>query len=189
METKGFSALLNHTSKVSIVANETIEGNPIVTPLMQPNGDPKTDILGNPLGSIRLQQRSRSLNNGSFLNTRNRVAFITAPLAELLALVEQLKMVDGTEIDGKIVVTESLQPFWPTQTPKINPNTQETIGVTVNGTLHPVYLRMTYTEDMTAKDTYIRTPEDVILRLNAQVAAAVNQPAAPVVEAAAIPQA
>ncbi len=162
METvKSFASLLNNTSPVTIVANENVDGRPIVTPMFNPDQTPKTDLMGNPLGSIRLQQKTKSLNNGSFLNVRNRVAFIGGALDQLLALIAENKLVDGSILPGKIMVTESLAPFWPNQTGKINPQTEEPIGVTVGEKFYPVYLRMTYTENMDAKDTYIRTPEDV----------------------------
>lgn len=188
METvKGFASLLNSTSPVMIVANENLDGNPIVTPLINADTTPKTDMLGNPLGSIRLQQRSKSLNNGSFLNVRNRVAFIGGTLDELLKLVAENKLVAGTEIPGKISVAESLAPFWKNQQPKMNPQTEEVIGVTVGDTFYPVFLRMTYTEDMNAKDIYIRTAEDVIAWSAARVALAATP--TPVPETANMPTA
>lgn len=163
---KSFASLLNNTTPVKLVANTTIKGNPLVTPLLNQDESPKTDINGNPLGSIRLEQKTKSLANGSFLNVRNRVAFISGTMEQLQAILNENKLVDGSELPGKIVVTESLEPFWKGQTSKINPQTNETIGVTVADKMHPVYLRMLYTEDMAMPDKFIRTAEDVIEWLN-----------------------
>lgn len=183
---KSLLSILANTTPVTLVANDTVEGNPLVTPMMNPDNSPKTDLLGNELGSIRLQQETRSLNGGSFLNARRRVAFIAGTMTELNKIVAENKLQAGSQFPGKIQVTESLAPFWPTQTPKINPNTDEQIGVTVGDTFHPVYLRMTYTEDATAKDKYIRTEEDVVAWHAIRASMSANAGAAPV-ETANIP--
>jgi hypothetical protein len=187
-QTKSFAALLNGASPVTVVANENIDGNPIITPLMNPDNTPKTDLNGNELGSIRLQQRTSSLNGGSFLNVRNRVAFIGGTLANLEAIVAAAGLKDGSQVAGKIFVTESLAPFWPNQNPKINPQTEETIEMTVGDKKYPVYMRMLFTENLEAKDRFIRTPEDAIEWLNAhKVEKALNAVVTP--ETAGMPQA
>lgn len=179
-------SILANTTPVTLVANDTVEGKPLITPMLNPDQSAKTDLMGNELGSIRLQQETRSLNGGSFLNARRRVAFISGTMTELGKVVAENKLQDGSQFPGKIQVTESLAPFWPTQTCKVNPNTDESIGVTVNGTFHPVYLRMTYTEDATAKDKYIRTEEDVVAWHAIRASMAANAGPAPV-ETAKIP--
>lgn len=153
-------SFLNTTSAVMLVANDKVEGNPLVTPSLDQSGQPKTDLNGNELGSLRLEQVSRTIN-GSFVNSRKRVAFLTGTMDELLNIVKSNKLVNGSQVPGKIIQIESLQPMWKNQTPKMNPQTAEEIGVTVNGTFYPVYMQQRYTEDMNAQDKLIRTAEDV----------------------------
>lgn len=179
-------SFLNTTTDVVIVVNDTLPDKPIITPLRDAQGNPKTDMLGNELGSIRLEQKNRTLN-GSFLNSRNRVAFIGGTIEQLQAILKENNLVAGSKLPGKIIVTESLTEMWPKQTSKINPQTQEAIGVRVNDKFFPVFMKMTYTEDMNAKDTFIRTPEDVITRLQAtQIAQATANTGAPA-DTAAVP--
>lgn len=181
-------SILSSTTPVTLVANKALPNNPLITPMLNPDNTPKTDLLGNPLGSIRLQQQTRSVNGGSFLNERNRVAFIGASIEVLERLVNENKLVDGSQFPGKIMVTESLEAFWPKQSCKINPNTAEQIGVTVDSKFYPVYLRMTYVEDINAKDTYIRTAEDVNNWYSVRKTLA-STSATPPVETAALPTA
>jgi len=119
---KTIMSLLSNTTPVVLVANDTVEGNPLVTALINKDGSPKTDLNGIELGSIRLEQSTRAINGGSFLNVRRRTAFIAGTLQELSTIVTSNKLVAGSQFPGKITVTESLEPFWPNQTPKINPN-------------------------------------------------------------------
>jgi hypothetical protein len=186
MDTKqSLTSFLNKTSPVILVANENLDGNPLVTPLLNTeDNSPKTDLMGNELGSIRLEQHTQNLANGSFLNSRRRVAFISGTLEVLENIIKNNKLVAGSELPGKIIVTESTEPFWPAQTSKINPQTQEAIGVTVNGQFFPIYMRMTYMEDGSGKDYFLRTPEDLVAHLAAR-AAVTAKPAA--VETAGMP--
>lgn len=185
---KSLLSILTNTSAVTLVENDTVEGSPLVTPMMNLDGTPKIDLMANPLGSIRLEQNTRSLNGGTFLNARRRVAFIGGTLEQLVKLVTDNKLVNGSQFPGKIQVMESLEPFWPKQTPKMNPVTEETIGITVGDNFYPVYLRMMYNEDPTAKDTYIRTAEDVAAWMAIRSTLAATTPA-PVQNTASIPQA
>lgn len=166
MET--LKSFLNTITDVVLVANDKLEGNPLVTPIMdKATGNPKTDLLGNELGSIRLEQSVRSLT-GSYLNNRRRVAFIGGTLEELNALLAANNLKAGSKLPGKIIITESLNPLWKGQDPKMNPQTAEVISVTVGDKPYPVYMKMTYTENMNAVDTFLRTPEDVLAWLNNQ---------------------
>lgn len=181
-------SFLNSISSVILVCNDTLDTKPIITPLLNPNQMPKTDLMGNELGSIRLEQESSSLN-GSFLNSRKRVAFVTGTLEDLNKRVKMFDLKHGSELPGKIVIFESLEPMWNGQTPKINPQKDdEIIGVNVGDKFYPVYAQMKYTDDETLRDRLIRTPEDVNawyavrqgLKLN-------NAVAGPVKEEAGIP--
>jgi hypothetical protein len=154
------TALFGGTTKVTIVGNENIDGKPLVTPLTKPDGTPKTDLQGNPLGSIRLEQHVRELN-GTFMNARRKVAFVGGTIDELTRVVEANKLVDGSTIPGKIVTIESLAPMYKGQSHKVNPTTDEPIGVTVGEKFHPVYMQMKYTENENDKDSLIRDAEAV----------------------------
>lgn len=158
--TKAIVNLLSGSSKVTVVGNEKLEGNPIITPSLDQNGNPKTDLNGNELGTMRLEQTSRSFT-GTFVNSRRRVAFLTGTLTELNSIVKAYNLKEGSEVDGRIIQIESLAPMWKNQTPKMNPQTAEEVGVVVNGKLYPVYMQQRYSEDENAKDVLIRTAEDV----------------------------
>lgn len=162
-------SILNTNEGVVIVANDKLEGNPIITPMLDGNGNPKTDLNGEELGTLRLEQTSTSLS-GSFLNARRRVAFLTGTLSQLNHLVSSYNLKAGSKLTGKIVQIESLTPMWKNQTPKMNPQTAEEVGVTVNGTLYPVYMQQRYSEDSNAQDVLIRSVEDVNAWLNNQKA-------------------
>jgi hypothetical protein len=183
-KTLGFLAVM---SAVTLVANDKLEGNPLITPLLDKrDGSPKVDLVGNELGSIRLEQNSRNLN-GSYLNTRKRVAFIGGPIEDLKNLLGVNKLKEGSELPGKIVIKESLSPMWEGQNWKINPQSGEEIGVMVNGKLQNVYMKMIYTEDMTDKDSLIRTEDDVLRIWNSRkIAEAVDTNQS--VQSAAVPQ-
>jgi hypothetical protein len=189
METKtSLTAFLNKTTPVVLVANENIDGNPIITPLMDQDGTtPKTDLNGKELGSIRLEQHTQSLANGSFLNVRRRVAFISGTLEVLNSIVKANNLKAGMELPGKIIITESTEPFWKNQQPKINPQTDESIGVTLNEKFFPIFMKMTYMEDGSGKDYLLRTPEDLVNHLAARAALAAT-PTTPV-ETAGMPKA
>lgn len=158
---KTLMSLLSNTTPVVLVANDTLPDNPLVTPLRDAQGNAKTDLNGAELGSIRLEQSTRSINGGSFMNVRRRTAFIAGTLEQLLFLVESNKLTNGSQFPGKITMAESLEPFWKGQDPKMNPQTAEQVGVTIGDKFYPVYMRMTYTEDMNKTDKLIRTAEDV----------------------------
>jgi hypothetical protein len=185
---KSLINLFSNTTPVILVANENVEGRPILTPMLNPDQSPKTDLNGAPLGSIRLQQMTRSVNGGSFMNVRNRVAFIGGTMEQLEALIKENNLVEGIKLPGKIKVTESLEPFWKNQTSKINPQTGEQVGIQVGDTFYPVYLRMVYTEDITAPDKFIRSAEDVNEWLSARKTLVSTASQTPV-ETAAMPQA
>lgn len=183
-------SFLSSTTPVKIVANTNLPANeqgkhPIITPLMNNDGSPKVDNNGRPLGSVRLEQHQRTLS-GTFLNARNRVAFIGGTLEELERLIAENKIVEGSELPGKIIIRESLEPIWRNQQPKMNPQTNEVVGIRNGDIFYPVYMQMSYTEDENAKDFLIRTTADAMpILMNHQIAAATMN--TPVVETATIP--
>lgn len=99
-------------------------------------------------GTIRLDQAVVSMENG-FLNKSKRCAFIAGKLEDL----EAMGYTAGLVLDGQIVRIESHTPQYEGQNFKINPETQE--AVRVDGQL--VYFKDTYTEDLSAKDTLLKT--------------------------------
>ena len=94
-------------------------------------------------GSVRVDQEVKTFTNG-FLNRTNRVAFIGGRLEDL----NKMGYKDGQKLPGKIVVKEQLEPFYPGQDPKINPETDEVL--TQGG--HPIYRNTYYTENINEQD-------------------------------------
>lgn len=184
MEALSLTSFITPAGAVRIVRNEMVEGNPLITPMMNKDQTPKTDMVGRPLGSMMLEQHTSSLN-GSFLNNRRRVAFITGPIEALQKLVDTHKLEHGKEIPGKIIVKESITPMWEGQIPKKNPTTDKEIGVFVGMKFYPVYMKMFFTENKDAKDTMISTPEDVIAAIS--FIEAIKQNATVAAETAKIP--
>lgn len=118
-------------SKVKIVAHP--ETGDIVT--QNPN---KPEY-----GSVRVDQEVKTFTNG-YLNKTKRVAFIGGRMEDLT----EMNFREGQELPGKIIVEERLEPFYPGQSPKINPETEEVL--TQGG--NPIYRNSFYTEDLTAFD-------------------------------------
>ncbi len=99
-------------------------------------------------GTIRLDMDVISMENG-FLNKSKRSAFLAGKLADLQAL----ELSEGQEFPGQIVRTESFAPQFEGQAPKINPTTQD--AVLIDG--KNVYFQDTYTEDLSAKDSLLKS--------------------------------
>lgn len=163
-----FANFLSSGSKVHIAGNERLEGKPLVTPFLDDAGNPKTDLNLRPIGSMMLTQVKRTLN-GTFINASRRVAFLSGTVEELNTIIKQNNLKDNSEVPGTIVIKESLTPFWPNQTSKINPNDPDTpIGFTVGGTFYPVYMQQSYSPVETTPDVLIRSVDDAIAWLNAR---------------------
>lgn len=95
-------------------------------------------------GSIRVDQEFTSLEGG-FANISRRTAFINGKLETL----KQLGFEDGQSIPGNILISEKTEPFYDGQTPKINPETDETI---MDAFGNAVYREYKYTSDLSASD-------------------------------------
>jgi hypothetical protein len=162
----GLLNFLTSGSKVSISANETLPDKPLITPFLDAQGNPKTDNNQRPLGSIKFRQTLRTLN-GTFINAGNRVAFLAGTIEELENIIKQNKLSDGTEVPGRIIIRESLKPFYPNQRGKVNPATDEAIGYTFGGTFYPVYMQMLYVDNENTPDILIRSEETAYDWLNA----------------------
>jgi hypothetical protein len=158
--TKSLLTLLTEGTPVTLVPNDKLEGNPLITPTLDKTGKPKTDLSGNELGSIRLEQTATTFNNG-FMNARKKVAFVTGTIEQLANLIKLHGLKAGSQIAGKIVQIESLVPMWKGQEPKMNPNTAEVVEIDVAGKKYPVYMQQRYTENASATDRLIRNADDV----------------------------
>lgn len=77
-------------------------------------------------GSIMFEEVAFT-NAGGFLNKQKRVAFLRSDVETLKDYASSLNLKAGTVIPGKIVVEESITPFFEGQTPKVNPTSGETI--------------------------------------------------------------
>ena len=116
-----------------------------------------TDKDGNAieLGTIRVAQVVMSVKNG-FINTSTRSAFMTLRPEQLSVLKPLLLKDKPFPIEGKLVITETLEPYvsksGKVQDAKINPTTKA--QVLYQG--KPVYMNTTFESDMNAKDFFLR---------------------------------
>jgi hypothetical protein len=154
------NGFLSSTSDCYICQNENLEDKPLVTKLMDPMGNPRTDTVGREIGTIRIEQEVNALNSG-YWNDRRRVAFVTGSYDQLVARLEQFNIKHKSLVPGRIRVIESPDPLYKNHTPKINPSTQEVICVNVGALKFPIYLRMEYDETGKSTDRYIRTADDL----------------------------
>ncbi|WP_372757995.1 hypothetical protein [Mariniflexile sp.] len=110
---------------------------------------------GETFGKIRVDQRAPVINNG-FMSFANRSAFIT--LNELDAKAMETIIVEDAPypIEGKVVVTESLEPFYESQEPK----RKGADGDIITHLGAPVYRETNYVFDLEAKDTLLVSDRD-----------------------------
>jgi len=110
---------------------------------------------GETFGKVRVDQRSPVINNG-FMSFANRSAFITMDedtAKEMESILEEDK---AYPIAGKVVVTESLEPFFDGQEPK----TKGQGGDVITHGGAPVYRETNYVYDLDAKDTLLAGDRD-----------------------------
>ena len=125
---------MNNQKRPQVVAHP--ETGEVVTP------NPKKPQFG----SVRIDQEVVSVEGG-FLNRQNRVAFLGGRVEDL----QSMGYKEGQKLPGKIIIKESLTPFYADQTPKINPETDEVL--TQNG--NPIYRDLKYTENINASDSLL----------------------------------
>ena len=118
-------------------------------------GDDKNNIIiqssNNPqYGGIRVLQVTRQKDSKGFLKTIKRYAFINALMEELLKLNCKV----GQEIDGKIVIIESLIPF-NTEDPDKHLKVAGSTGVVFTLNNQPIYKKTYFTQEMDEKDQFI----------------------------------
>jgi len=73
-------------------------------------------------GTVRVDAKSVEFNNG-IMNTRNRTAFIRGEIKNLKEVFTRA----GQVLPGKIIKETSSEPFYPGQSPVINPQTGEVV--------------------------------------------------------------
>jgi hypothetical protein len=129
----------NNSNKVS-VADLNIKGDVIVR--ANPETGSILTVRKNPdWSSIRVESAVIVNNEKGLLALQKRVAFVRMQTAVAEALIAQNQLKEGKPlpVKGKIVVKESLEPFYEGQEAKINPTTMEIVTF-MN---QPVY-RITY---------------------------------------------
>lgn len=104
-------------------------------------------------GTIRVDSVETTFKNG-FMNKSKRSAFIRGEIVNL----ESLNLKEGSQMNGKIIKTESFEPFFEDQECKINPTTGEV--VLTNG--RETFLQFEFTTDVNASDTFLPEPELVV---------------------------
>lgn len=110
---------------------------------------------GETFGKIRVDQRAPVINNG-FMSFANRSAFITLDeetAKEMESILEEDK---PYPIPGKVVVTESLEPFYNGQEPK----RKGAEGEIITHMGAPVYRDTNYVFNLNAEDTLLVSDRD-----------------------------
>jgi len=110
---------------------------------------------GETFGKIRVDQRAPVINNG-FMSFANRSAFIT--LNEKDAKAMETILIEDTPypIEGRVVVTESLEPFYDGQEPK----RRGAEGEVITHMGAPVYREANYVFDIEATDRLLVSDRD-----------------------------
>ena len=125
---------MNNSGPVKVTAND--EGEVVIQNENNPD-----------FGYIRLEQEITSMEDG-FLNHTTRSALVGGRYEEL----NEVGFTEGQIFPGKIVVEESLEPFYDNQQPKINPESGEIL--VKDG--RPIYRQSRYTEDDSQVDSKIQ---------------------------------
>jgi len=139
-------------SKSNVLSNQPIvKAHPVTGAIVTYFDNSK----GETFGKIRIDQRAPVINNG-FMSFANRSAFITldeSTAKEMETILEEDK---AYPIPGKVVVTESLTPFYEGQEPK----RKGAEGEVINHLGASVYRDTNYVFDLDAKDTLLAGDRD-----------------------------
>ena len=128
-------------------------------------GDSNNNIIiqssNNPeYGGIRVTQSTIEKDAKGFFKKIKRSAFINAPMEDLLKLNCKI----GQEIDGKIIIIESLIPF-DMENPNKHLKIAGSTGIVFTLDDQPIYKKTYFTQDMEEKDEFIiHTNNDQIKR-------------------------
>lgn len=110
---------------------------------------------GETFGKVRVDQRSPVINNG-FMSFANRSAFITFD-EQIAKKMESILQEDKPyPIEGRVVVTESLEPFYEGQGPK----TKGVDGEVITHLGAPVYRETQFVFNLDAKDKLLVSDKD-----------------------------
>jgi hypothetical protein len=112
---------------------------------------------GETFGKVRLDQRSPVINNG-FMSFANRSAFITFDEETAIEMESILQEDKPYPMDGRVVVTESLEPFYKGQEPK----TKGLDGEVITHLGAPVYRDTQFVFDSEAKDNLLISDRDEV---------------------------
>jgi hypothetical protein len=126
-------------SKVTVLADETTGA---VVNQSENNAD---------YGFVRVQQQRTMIDDNGFLRRKSISALVPGTIAEL----NDAGFYAGQQIDGKIVVEESLEPF-NTKTPERDLKVAGETGVVCTLGGLPIYRRTLLSFDATAADTLIK---------------------------------
>ena len=118
-------------------------------------GDDKNNIImqspKNPeYGAIRVSQFTVQINDRGWLKTVKRYAFIKGLMVDLLNLDFKINQ----ELDGKIIVVESLTPFY-LENPDKHLKRAGKTGIICTLNDQPIYRETYYTENMELRDHFI----------------------------------
>jgi hypothetical protein len=121
-----------------------------------------TDLIGvspnnSDFGYIRVvSSEGLSFGAGGWLNSRQKSTLIKGKITDLQEWVRKNNIQVESEIPGKIVVKESLTPFYETQQPKRSNPEGPVLYKTVGGINRPIYRQTEFTLDDTIQDELIQ---------------------------------
>jgi hypothetical protein len=124
-------------SKVTVIADK--EGH--VTCISENNPE---------YGYIRVEQIVQQIDNKGWLKNARRIAFINGKVEDLVKLNYQ----EGDQLPGKIIVKESLEPFY-LQNPDKHLKVAGESGIVCRLDDQPIYRDVVYTNNIHAEDSLI----------------------------------
>ena len=127
-------------SKVKVVADEF--GNVVRVSTNNPE-----------YASIRVEQSTFSFSKG-WMRKKSRTAFIPGVTEELSEMAKQMKLTDGYELSGQIIIKESLEPF-NTEDPDRDIKFAGETGVSCKFEDQNIYRKTYYTESKNEEDELI----------------------------------
>ena len=103
--------------------------------------------------SIRVEQSTFSFSKG-WMRKKSRTAFIPGVTEELSEMAKQMKLTDGYELSGQIIIKESLEPF-NTEDPDRDIKFAGETGVSCKFEDQNIYRKTYYTESKNEEDELI----------------------------------
>lgn len=117
--------------------------------------DKKGNIIGqstnNPeYGYLRIEQQTIQISEQGWLKSVKRSALLKGKMEDLLAAEYE----EGTELPGKIIITESLTPF-NEENPDRDLKIAGSTGIVCRMDDQPIYRQSFYTNNLLARDEFI----------------------------------